>query len=129
MDFAASSSMSLFDRLKNALSPTLPVLPTAADGPDTAAVLEILTAIQDPELGIDLANLGLLRRVARVDGRLQVDLTATTPACPLGPWLLEQVKDAVEDQFPGVEVEVRMVWEPPWRPEQMSAAAREKLGR
>lgn len=121
--------MSLFDRLKNALSPTLPVLPTAADGPDTAAVLEILTAIQDPELGIDLANLGLLRRVARVDGHLQVDLTATTPACPLGPWLLEQVKDAVEDQFPGVEVEVRMVWEPPWRPEQMSAAAREKLGR
>lgn len=121
--------MSLFSRIKDAFSPSPTILPRPEDGPDTAAALEVLGRVMDPELGIDLVSLGLVRRVQRAEGTVQVDLTATSSACPLGPWLLEQCREHLALRFPEDQVEVALVWSPPWRPEDMNDEARAKLGR
>jgi metal-sulfur cluster biosynthetic enzyme len=89
-----------------------------------AALREVL----DPELGISIADLGLIYDVI-VDGdRVRVDLTMTTPACPLGDLLMEQARGVLLE-LPGVrDADVRLVWEPPWSPERVAPSTRELLG-
>ncbi|MDD3448315.1 MAG: iron-sulfur cluster assembly protein [Gammaproteobacteria bacterium] len=91
-----------------------------------AALREVI----DPEVGVNVLDLGLIYEVrASETGDLQVDMTMTTPACPVGAMLCDQVEDALRRGVPGVgTVEVDLVWEPPWSPERMSEAARRQLG-
>ncbi len=89
---------------------------------------EALRQVIDPELGLDVVELGLVYRVD-IDGAIvSVDLTMTTPACPLGEHI---VRDA-EERLRAIEgvsrALVRLVWDPPWGPERMSPAARAALG-
>ena len=94
-----------------------------------ANVYAALRTMLDPELGLDVVELGLVYRL-EVDenGQVQVDLTMTTPACPLGEELARQA----EENILGVEnvtgAAVRLVWDPPWTPARMSDSAREALG-
>lgn len=94
-----------------------------------ANVYAALRTVLDPELGLDVVELGLVYRL-EVDenGQVQVDLTMTTPACPLGEELARQA----EENILGVEnvtgAAVRLVWDPPWTPARMSDSAREALG-
>lgn len=86
----------------------------------SAAVIEALRSILDPELGRDIVDLGLIYEVAREEGGIvRITMTTTTKGCPAGAFL----KDAVENaawRVPGVEfVDVRMTYEPPWTPEMM----------
>ena len=87
-----------------------------------------LRTVIDPELGINLVDLGLVYRVTVTDGIAYVTLTVTTPACPIGGYLEDQVRWAVLrlDGILGAEVEV--VHEPPWTPARMSDEARRLLG-
>lgn len=81
-------------------------------------VREMLRPIEDPELGLSLVELGLIRGVdVSEDGRrVRVTMTLTTPFCPEGPYIVEEVRQAVAG-MPGVEVaEVDLVWSPPWDP-------------
>ena len=81
-------------------------------------VREMLRPIEDPELGLSLVELGLIRGVdVAEDGRrVRVTMTLTTPFCPEGPYIVEEVRQAVAG-MPGVEVaEVDLVWSPPWDP-------------
>lgn len=91
-----------------------------------AALREVI----DPEVGVNVLDLGLIYEVrASETGDLQVDMTMTTPACPVGAMLCDQVEAALRRGVPGVgTVEVDLVWEPPWSPERMSEAARRQLG-
>jgi metal-sulfur cluster biosynthetic enzyme len=87
-----------------------------------------LRRVIDPELGINIIDLGLVYEAACVDGVARVRMTMTTPACPMGPYLTEEVQRALGD-LPGVgSVEVDLVFEPLWSPEQMSPEAKEQLG-
>ena len=95
---------------------------------DPAPVMEALRAVIDPELGINLVDLGLVYDVAVSDGIAYITLTVTTPACPLGNYLEDQVRWAVL-KLPGIlGVEVEVVLEPRWSPALMSDAARRTLG-
>ncbi len=91
-------------------------------------VLEILRKVIDPEIGINVVDLGLIYDVNIDDKKLDVDMTMTTAACPLGAYITDQADMLLRQFFPEAEVNVNLVWHPPWTPEMMSDAARQQLG-
>ena len=92
-------------------------------------VREALRLVIDPELGINVVDLGLVYRVDVQDGNVCVALTVTTPACPLGEALSEQAEATIWQNVPGLKsVALHLVWDPPWKPSMMSDAAKERLG-
>jgi metal-sulfur cluster biosynthetic enzyme len=92
-------------------------------------VTELLYEVIDPELGVNIVDLGLLRDVAVSDaGDVTVSMTLTTPGCPLGGFIEDEIQDCLA-QAPKVgRVRLELEWEPPWDPEQMTDAARAELG-
>ena len=97
-------------------------------GPADEAVLEALKNVLDPELGINIVDLGLVYDVTIEDGTVRITYTLTTMGCPIGPLIEEQMAHAL-DAVPGVErVEAEMVLRPPWSPELMSEEAKAALG-
>jgi FeS assembly SUF system protein len=96
--------------------------------PSTEQVLEALKQVYDPEIPVDIVNLGLVYDVAIEDGIVRLTMTMTSAGCPVGDYLAQEVKRAVE-ALGGVEaVGVELVWDPPWSPERMSPEARKTLG-
>jgi metal-sulfur cluster biosynthetic enzyme len=93
-----------------------------------------LKNVVDPEIGLDIVNLGLVYRVDVLDeGRkIDIDMTLTTPACPAGPQILDQAKRevmALGEVYRQLEdVKINLVWTPFWNPSLMSEDAREELG-
>lgn len=97
--------------------------------PTENEVREALRTVIDPEVGINIVDLGLVYDIAVEPGRITVALTMTTPACPLGDLITGQARDAILMEAPEVdEVDIRLVWDPPWDPAMMSDAARKQLG-
>jgi metal-sulfur cluster biosynthetic enzyme len=95
---------------------------------DEDDVLEALSNVIDPELGLDFVELGLVYGVEIDGGTVNVTFTLTTPACPIGPQVSEQMIEFV-GEVPGVtEVVPNMVFTPPWTPEKMSEDAKFALG-
>ena len=91
-------------------------------------VLEALEEVIDPELGLDFVSLGLVYDVDIEDSEVYITFTLTTPACPIGPQVSEQMKEFV-GELEGVEtVHPKMVFDPPWSPERMSEDAKFALG-
>lgn len=89
---------------------------------------ELLREVIDPELGVNVVDLGLVYDVTVGGGVARVRMTLTTPGCPLGGYLDDAVRSCLWDA-PGVDdVDVQIVWDPPWRPEMMSDAAKKQLG-
>lgn len=92
-------------------------------------VLTALRQVIDPELGLNVVDLGLVYSIEAQDGHVQVALTMTTPACPLSNLLLEMAEAAIWQQLPDVKsVKINLVWDPPWHPGLMSAQAKSELG-
>ena len=109
-----------------------PTQPTASD--EHAEVLteedvfEALEEVIDPELGLDFVSLGLVYDVEIEKEDVYVTFTLTTPACPIGPQVSEQMKEFVGD-LPGVNaVHPKMVFDPAWSPEMMTDDAKFALG-
>jgi metal-sulfur cluster biosynthetic enzyme len=96
--------------------------------PTREDVFEALRAVEDPELGMDIVELGLLYDV-EVDGpKVKVIHTLTSMGCPVGPMIQENV-DQIVRAMPEVEdVDVELTWDPPWSPEKMSDDAKFILG-
>jgi metal-sulfur cluster biosynthetic enzyme len=91
-------------------------------------VYEVLEEVIDPELGLDFVSLGLVYDVNIEGAEVYVTFTLTTPACPIGPQVSEQMREFVGD-LPGVTaVHPKMVFDPPWSPEMMSEDAKFALG-
>ncbi len=92
------------------------------------AVVAALRGVLDPEVGVNVVDLGLIYGIDVDGGRVRVRMTMTSPACPLG----EQIAAEAEERaraVPGLdEVAVELVWDPPWGPERMAPAARQALG-
>ncbi len=101
----------------------------AGDDPTEAAVRDALREVLDPELGVNVLDLGLVYGVEVVGGEVRIALTMTSPACPLGELLVDETRAAVLERVPAAQrVEVEIVWDPPWAPEMMSERARRELG-
>jgi metal-sulfur cluster biosynthetic enzyme len=96
--------------------------------PSVDEVQEALTNVIDPELGLDFVELGLVYEVEVDDGDVYVTFTLTSPGCPIGPQVSEQIEEFVTE-LDGVErVYPKMVFSPPWTPEMMSEEAKFALG-
>jgi metal-sulfur cluster biosynthetic enzyme len=91
-------------------------------------VTEALANVIDPELGLDFVELGLVYDVAIDGGTVNITFTLTTPACPIGPQVSEQMKEFVGDIEGVEEVVPSMVFTPPWTPDKMSEDAKFALG-
>jgi metal-sulfur cluster biosynthetic enzyme len=92
------------------------------------AVTEALSNVIDPELGLDFVELGLVYDVEIDGGTVNITFTLTTPACPIGPQVSEQMKEFVGEVEGVDEVVPNMVFSPPWTPERMSEDAKFALG-
>jgi metal-sulfur cluster biosynthetic enzyme len=96
---------------------------------DEAQIRQALTAVEDPEAGMSVVDLGLVYAIAVTAGQVSVDMTMTSPACPAASYIADEAADAIRAVAPaGTDVQVRLVWEPPWTPERMSDEARKKFG-
>ncbi len=92
-------------------------------------VREGLRHVYDPEIGINIVDLGLVYDAdVSTDGDVLVTMTLTSLGCPLGPVIVQEVQGALRD-LPGIrEVDVKLVWSPPWSPDLMSEDAKDELG-
>lgn len=93
------------------------------------SVRDALLRVIDPEIGENIVDLGLVYGI-EVEGNIaKVDLTMTTPACPMGEMLLDDIHATLTRMLPNdVEFDIRLVWEPPWSPSMISAEAKQRLG-
>lgn len=96
--------------------------------PDELQMIDALKQVVDPELMINIVDLGLVYDVAQDEGTVSVQMTLTSPACPAGPQIIQQAKHVLE-QLEGVsEANIKLVMSPPWTPERMTDEARDQLG-
>ncbi len=92
-------------------------------------VIEALKTVYDPEIPVNVVDLGLVYDVQVNDeGGIYVQMTLTFPGCGMGPFIAQQAEWAVQDLDGAGEVEIEMVFDPPWTPELISEEARSQLG-
>jgi metal-sulfur cluster biosynthetic enzyme len=100
----------------------------AGAGPSPEEVMDALSNVIDPELGLDFVELGLIYGVEVNEGNVDVTFTLTTPGCPIGPQVTEQIDEFVGELDGVKSIESQMVFTPPWSPEKMSEDAKFALG-
>ncbi len=95
---------------------------------DSDAVRKALRQVKDPEIGLNIIDLGLVYDVEVEDGEVHIKMTLTSPGCPVGPQIMGDADQAARmlDGVTGVEVE--LVWEPFWTPERIDPKVRSFLG-
>ena len=105
------------------------IAPSTTDHPLYDAVVEACRSVHDPEIPVNIYDLGLIYRIdIDGEGNIEIDMTLTAPGCPVAGEMPGWVADAVEP-LPGVKtVNVQLVWEPPWGMEMLSDEARLELG-
>ena len=108
---------------------TSPVSPPGPPVPTGEAIRKALRAVKDPELNLNIMDIGLVYDVeSSAEGDVRVEMTLTSPGCPAGGEIIEDVKRVVGDLEGVRSVEVELVWEPYWTPEKMDPRVRAFLG-
>ncbi|GAB4137305.1 MAG: hypothetical protein Tsb009_04760 [Planctomycetaceae bacterium] len=116
-----------------------PAQPESAPAPESAEtnpettedlnhLIEALKQVIDPELMINIVDLGLVYQVDQNEQTVNVDMTLTSPACPAGPQIMQQAKMALERLDDVDEAVIKLVMSPPWSPDRMTDDARDQLG-
>lgn len=96
---------------------------------DESEVRQALQSVEDPEAGMSVLDLGLVYGIAVDPGRVRVEMTMTSPACPASDYIVDEAAAAIRAVAPeGTDVDVQLVWDPPWTPERMSDEARKRFG-
>lgn len=97
--------------------------------PDEAAIRDLLRQVIDPEVGMNIVDLGLVYRVDVAADRLLIETTMTSPACPLGEMIVDEMRAVLAPALPaGCVADIRLVWEPPWTPAMMSDTGKQHFG-
>ena len=92
------------------------------------SVLEQLKQVEDPEIHYNIVDIGLIYDVRIDEGMVVVNMTLTSPACPVGPYIIAEVENVVKKMVGVTGVTVNVVWEPLWGPDKMSDEAKVELG-
>ncbi|WP_276134276.1 metal-sulfur cluster assembly factor [Polluticoccus soli] len=103
---------------------------TDSDYRTKAIVLEALHQVSDPELGINIVDLGLVYGIDinEAEKTITVNMTLSTPSCPLGNFITNHVAVAVESSLPDYDATAKLVWEPKWNADRISAQGKAELG-
>ena len=96
--------------------------------PTREEVYEALRQVEDPELGMDIVELGLLYDVQVTEPRVHIQYSLTSMGCPAGPLIQQNIEEVVRALPEVEEVETELTWDPPWTPERMSDDAKFILG-
>ena len=96
--------------------------------PDQDSILDALRTVKDPELNVNVVDLGLVYTIQAKDDQVDVEMTLTSPACPAGPEILRNAVAAIETIEGVSKANVKLVMSPPWSPDRMTDAARDELG-
>jgi metal-sulfur cluster biosynthetic enzyme len=97
--------------------------------PEDDVVRDALRQVDDPEAGMNIVDLGLVYGIAIGEGKVDIELTMTTAACPMVDMIAEEALDAVTAVVPkGTVVNVEIVWDPPWTPDRMTGIAKDHFG-
>ena len=96
--------------------------------PDQETIINALRTVKDPELNVNVVDLGLVYTVQTRETEVDVEMTLTTPACPAGPEILRNAVTAIETIDGVTKANVKLVMSPPWTPDRMSDEARDELG-
>lgn len=91
-------------------------------------VIETLKSVIDPEIGLNIVDLGLVYNVQISDELILITMTLTTPGCPMHGSIVDWVRRILSMTFPNKIIDVQLVWEPKWSPEKMSEEAKKLLG-
>ena len=100
----------------------------SGNGGNHVRFLDALREVVDPELMINIVDLGLIYEVQPGEDSVVVDMTLTSPACPAGPQIMQQAKMALERLEDVTEAVINLVMTPPWSPDRMTDEARDQLG-
>jgi metal-sulfur cluster biosynthetic enzyme len=95
---------------------------------DQEALVSALKSVKDPELNVNVIDLGLVYSIQTNEDQVDVEMTLTSPACPAGPEILRNAVSALEKVEGISKANVRLVMSPPWSPDRMSDEARDQLG-
>lgn len=97
--------------------------------PTAETIRDALRQVIDPEVGSNIVDMGLIYRVEVGAEVVEIDMTMTSPACPMGDMIMEDVQAVLQKQLPAkLRLELKLVWSPPWDPEMMSHDAKQQFG-
>ncbi len=96
--------------------------------PTKETLMEAIRVVEDPDIHMSLVDLGLIYDIRVIGTHVEVDMTLTSPACPYGPMLVDQVAKAARDVNGVDQVKVEVVWDPPWTTDMMPEEIRLELG-
>lgn len=107
----------------------MPQPPEYATPAELDVVRNALRRVVDPEVGMNIVDLGLIYRIDIGHGTTRIDMTMTSPACPMGDMILDDVRSELAAALPDAPPpDIRLVWEPPWNPSLMSAHGKKHFG-
>src|SRR3954454_24980964 len=95
---------------------------------DQESLLTALKTVKDPELNVNVVDLGLVYTIQTHEDQVDVEMTLTSPACPAGPEILRNAAGALEKLEGVAKANIKLVMNPPWSPDRMSDEARDELG-
>jgi len=95
---------------------------------DQESLVSALRTVKDPELNVNVVDLGLVYSIQTREAEVEVEMTLTSPACPAGPEILRGAVTALEKVEGVTKANVKLVMSPPWSPDRMTDAARGELG-
>ncbi len=93
-----------------------------------SSIRQVLSQIIDPEVGASIVDMGLIYDIRLSEDKVEIDMTMTSPACPMGEMILEDIDQTLDHYLPkGMFHMVNVVWDPPWDPSKMSPALRQRF--
>jgi metal-sulfur cluster biosynthetic enzyme len=102
---------------------------TSAEAPNEERVRDILRSVVDPEIGLNIVDVGLIYRVDCTPDSVSIEMTMTSPACPMSEMIVDDAGQALAAALPeNCKIEIELVWSPPWDPSMMSQRGKATLG-
>lgn len=93
-------------------------------------VMDLLLQVRDPEVGLDIVNMGLVYRVDYQEDTktIMITMTLTSHGCPMGPMITQNVSEVLQQYYPDKDIHIHLVWEPKWTTEMITEQGKNELG-
>jgi metal-sulfur cluster biosynthetic enzyme len=96
---------------------------------DNEFLLQQLKMVEDPDVHVNVVDLGLIYGIEEIgEGKISVAMTLTSPSCPMGDFLLDSVRQRMLSIYPDREIEVHLIWDPPWNRDMITEVGKMELG-